>query len=321
MARLKFAFEEEYYKSHPRKLRDYVFGYFHLTAGLAAAFAPLSNVMLEIPFVKTFVAKSLGITDRRPLPRFVKSRKSRLRSPQERKPDIHDRKKIIFLPDAFSRYAEPETEQAAFEILSTCGFEVQVLPVIGAGAALYSKGFIEAAQGHAKRLLETLDELDPDRIASIVGIEPPEIYFLKHDYLDLLPVIIRPADILGGRGTGLAATPEEFERVVANGLDASPISEVLIEQSIAGWKEYELEVMRDRADNCVVICSIENVDPMGVHTGDSITVAPAQTLSDVEYQQMRDAAFACIRRVGVETGGSNVDASQTDPHSRMEVSW
>ena len=91
-----------------------------------------------------------------------------------------------------------------------------------------------------------------------------------------------------------------------NGLDASPISEILIEQSIAGWKEYELEVMRDRADNCVIICSIENVDPMGVHTGDSITVAPAQTLSDVEYQAMRDAAFACIRRVGVETGGSNV---------------
>jgi carbamoyl-phosphate synthase large subunit len=121
-----------------------------------------------------------------------------------------------------------------------------------------------------------------------------------------LPVIIRPAFILGGRGTGIASTMEEFRRVAANGLDASPISEILIERSIAGWKEYELEVMRDRADNCVIICSIENVDPMGVHTGDSITVAPAQTLSDVEYQRMRDAAFACIRRVGVETGGSNV---------------
>ena len=121
-----------------------------------------------------------------------------------------------------------------------------------------------------------------------------------------LPCIIRPAYILGGRGTGIAATAEEFEAVAANGLDASPISEILIEKSIAGWKEYELEVMRDHADNCVIICSIENVDPMGVHTGDSITVAPAQTLSDVEYQEMRDAAFACIRRVGVETGGSNV---------------
>jgi carbamoyl-phosphate synthase large subunit len=121
-----------------------------------------------------------------------------------------------------------------------------------------------------------------------------------------LPVIIRPAYILGGRGTGMAATPDELARVAAAGLEASPISEILIERSIAGWKEYELEVMRDRVDNCVVVCSIENLDPMGVHTGDSITVAPAQTLSDVEYQRMRDAAFACIRRVGVETGGSNI---------------
>ena len=121
-----------------------------------------------------------------------------------------------------------------------------------------------------------------------------------------LPVIIRPAYILGGKGTAFAHSVEEFESVAALGLKASPISEILIEQSIKGWKEYELEVMRDHADNCVVICSIENVDPMGVHTGDSITVAPAQTLSDVEYQEMRNAAFACIRRVGVETGGSNV---------------
>ena len=121
-----------------------------------------------------------------------------------------------------------------------------------------------------------------------------------------LPVIIRPAYILGGRGTGIANTLEEFHAVVANGLAASPISEILIETSIVGWKEYELEVMRDKNDNCVVICSIENIDAMGVHTGDSMTVAPAMTLSDVEYQKMRDAAFACIRRVGVETGGSNV---------------
>jgi carbamoyl-phosphate synthase large subunit len=121
-----------------------------------------------------------------------------------------------------------------------------------------------------------------------------------------LPIIIRPAYILGGRGTGIAHTPEEFTRLAANGIAASPIGEILIEESIAGWKEYELEVMRDKADNCVIICSIENVDPMGVHTGDSITIAPAMTLSDFEYQMMRDAAFACIRRVGVETGGSNV---------------
>jgi carbamoyl-phosphate synthase large subunit len=121
-----------------------------------------------------------------------------------------------------------------------------------------------------------------------------------------LPVVIRPAFILGGKGTGIASTPAELDHLATLGLDASPIREILIERSIAGWKEYELEVMRDRADNCVIVCSIENLDPMGVHTGDSITVAPAQTLSDVEYQLMRDAAFACIRRVGVETGGSNV---------------
>jgi carbamoyl-phosphate synthase large subunit len=133
-----------------------------------------------------------------------------------------------------------------------------------------------------------------------------------------LPVIVRPAFILGGRGTGIATTLDEFEHLAMVGLAASPIGEILIEESIAGWKEFELEVMRDRADNCVVICSIENVDPMGVHTGDSITVAPAQTLSDVEYQRMRNEAFACIRRVGVETGGSNVQFA-LDPVSGRQV--
>ena len=134
-----------------------------------------------------------------------------------------------------------------------------------------------------------------------------------------LPCVIRPAYILGGRGTGIASTMEEFEKVAAYGLESSPISEILIEQSIVGWKEYELEVMRDHADNCVIICSIENVDPMGVHTGDSITVAPAQTLSDYEYQLMRDAAFAVIRRVGVETGGSNVQFAVNPENGDMVV--
>jgi carbamoyl-phosphate synthase large subunit len=120
------------------------------------------------------------------------------------------------------------------------------------------------------------------------------------------PVIVRPSYILGGAGTGMADDRESFVEIARTGLAASPITEILIERSIAGWKEYELEVMRDRADNCVVVCSIENLDPMGVHTGDSITVAPAQTLSDVEYQRMRDAAFSCIRRIGVDTGGSNI---------------
>ena len=128
------------------------------------------------------------------------------------------------------------------------------------------------------------------------------------------PIMVRPSYILGGAGTGIAPDAEALVRLAAEGLDASPISEVLVERSIAGQKEYELEVMRDHADNCVVICSIENFDPMGVHTGDSITVAPAQTLTDVEYQEMRDAAFACIRRVGVETGGSNVQFA-VDPRT------
>ncbi len=132
------------------------------------------------------------------------------------------------------------------------------------------------------------------------------------------PLMIRPSYILGGAGTGIAATRDDLVRLAGEGLDASPISEVLVEQSIAGQKEFELEVMRDCADNCVVICSIENFDPMGVHTGDSITVAPSQTLTDVELQTMRDAAFACIRRVGVETGGSNVQFA-VDPVDGRQV--
>ncbi len=120
------------------------------------------------------------------------------------------------------------------------------------------------------------------------------------------PVMVRPSFILGGKGTGIASDAESFVQLAREGIEASPVSEILVERSIAGWKEYELEVMRDHADNCVIVCSIENFDAMGVHTGDSITVAPAQTLSDVEYQEMRDDAFKVIRRVGVETGGSNI---------------
>jgi carbamoyl-phosphate synthase large subunit len=120
------------------------------------------------------------------------------------------------------------------------------------------------------------------------------------------PIMIRPSFILGGSGTGIAHDEAQLRLLAGEGIAASPISEILVERSVAGWKEFELEVMRDNADNCVVVCGIENFDPMGVHTGDSITVAPIQTLSDVEYQEMRDDAFAVLRRVGVETGGSNV---------------
>ena len=133
------------------------------------------------------------------------------------------------------------------------------------------------------------------------------------------PLIIRPAYTLGGSGGGIAYNREEFEEILARGLDLSPVTEVLIEESLLGWKEYEMEVMRDRNDNCVVICSIENLDPMGVHTGDSITVAPAQTLSDKEYQIMRDASFAVIREIGVETGGSNIQFSVDPETGRMIV--
>ena len=133
------------------------------------------------------------------------------------------------------------------------------------------------------------------------------------------PLIIRPAFTLGGSGGGIAYNREELELIVEQGLDRSPVHEVLIEESLLGWKEFEMEVMRDRADNCVVVCSIENLDPMGVHTGDSITVAPTQTLTDREYQAMRDASFAVIREIGVETGGSNIQFAVNPENGRMVV--
>ena len=137
--------------------------------------------------------------------------------------------------------------------------------------------------------------------------------------LAMFPLIIRPSFTLGGSGGGIAYNREEFERIVANGLDLSPVHEVLVEECLLGWKEYEMEVMRDHKDQCVVICSIENFDPMGVHTGDSITVAPAMTLTDKEYQVMRDASFAVIREIGVETGGSNIQFSVDPATGRMVV--
>ncbi len=164
-------------------------------------------------------------------------------------------------------------------------------------AAMVEIGLAVPASGFAHSLDEALE------IAESIGY----------------PVMVRPSFILGGAGTGIAADRDRFVRLAGEGLDASPVGEVLVEQSIAGQKEFELEVMRDGADNCVVVCSIENVDPMGVHTGDSVTVAPAQTLTDVEYQAMRDAAFACIRRVGVETGGSNVQFAVDPATGRQTI--
>jgi carbamoyl-phosphate synthase large subunit len=139
------------------------------------------------------------------------------------------------------------------------------------------------------------------------------------DRIGRLPVIIRPAFTLGGTGGGIAYNREEFEELARRGIELSPVSEILVEESLIGWKEFEMEVMRDRADNCVVICSIENFDPMGVHTGDSITVAPIQTLTDKEYQIMRDASFAVIREIGVETGGSNIQFAVNPDNGRMVI--
>jgi carbamoyl-phosphate synthase large subunit len=133
------------------------------------------------------------------------------------------------------------------------------------------------------------------------------------------PVVIRPSFTLGGTGGGIAYNPEEFETICKRGLEASPTNELLIEESLLGWKEYEMEVVRDKADNCIIVCSIENLDPMGVHTGDSITVAPAQTLSDKEYQILRNASLAVLREIGVDTGGSNVQFSINPKDGRMVV--
>ena len=159
-----------------------------------------------------------------------------------------------------------------------------------------------------------------------IGLEVPRSALVNNlrDGLDFagkigFPVIIRPSFTLGGSGGGIAYNREELMEILARGLDLSPVHECLIEESVLGWKEYELEVMRDLADNVIIICSIENMDPMGVHTGDSITVAPAQTLTDREYQDMRDAAIAVMREIGVETGGSNVQFAVNPQDGRMTV--
>ncbi|HSF77409.1 MAG TPA: carbamoyl-phosphate synthase large subunit [Steroidobacteraceae bacterium] len=159
-----------------------------------------------------------------------------------------------------------------------------------------------------------------------IGLETPRSY-IAHSMEEALavqaevgfPAVIRPSFTLGGSGGGIAFNREEFEQIVERGLDASPTSEVLIEESVLGWKEFEMEVVRDRNDNCIIVCSIENLDPMGVHTGDSITVAPAQTLTDKEYQRMRDASIAVLRKIGVECGGSNVQFAVNPADGRLLV--
>ena len=177
--------------------------------------------------------------------------------------------------------------------------------MIGANADAIDKG------ENRQRFKDAMIKIGLDLPVSGVAHSMEEAKAIAED-IGTMPLVIRPAFTLGGTGGGIAYNKEEFETIVTSGLDLSPTTEVLVEECLLGWKEYEMEVMRDHADNCVVICSIENFDPMGVHTGDSITVAPAQTLSDREYQIMRDASFAVIREIGVETGGSNIQFS-VDP--------
>ena len=159
-----------------------------------------------------------------------------------------------------------------------------------------------------------------------IGLETPRSHQIKTlaQALDALediglPAIIRPSFTMGGTGGGIAYNKDEFIDIVERGIDASPTSEVLIEESVLGWKEYEMEVVRDKKDNCIIICSIENLDPMGIHTGDSITIAPALTLTDKEYQMMRDASIAVLREIGVETGGSNVQFAVNPADGRLIV--
>ena len=159
-----------------------------------------------------------------------------------------------------------------------------------------------------------------------IGLETPRAFIahtMEEAYAGRLqlgyPVVIRPSFTMGGSGGGIAYNREEFEAIVSRGLDASPTTEVLLEESVLGWKEFEMEVVRDRRDNCIIVCSIENLDPMGVHTGDSITVAPAQTLTDKEYQRMRDASIAVLRKIGIETGGSNVQFAVNPADGRLLV--
>ncbi|MDF1755437.1 MAG: carbamoyl-phosphate synthase large subunit [Verrucomicrobiales bacterium] len=201
---------------------------------------------------------------------------------------------------------------AAMDLFNSGYLEKAGVKMIGANAEAIEKG--------EDRLLfkEAMTKIGLDMPHSGVAHSMDEATKIA-DEIGSFPLIIRPAYTLGGSGGGIAYNRDELASIVKRGLDLSPVTEVLIEESLLGWKEYEMEVMRDRADNCVVICSIENLDPMGVHTGDSITVAPAQTLTDREYQIMRDASFACIREIGVETGGSNIQFSVNPENGRMIV--
>jgi carbamoyl-phosphate synthase large subunit len=237
---------------------------------------------------------------------------------------------------ADATYVEPITPEMVEKIIAREKPDA-LLPTMGGQTALntamklYENG---ALQRHGVELIgakaDVIDRAEDrlkfrDAMAEI-GVESPRsaiAHTMEEARAALamtgLPAVIRPSFTLGGTGGGIAYNKAEFEQIVAGGLEASPTTEVLIEESVLGWKEYEMEVVRDSADNCIIVCSIENVDPMGIHTGDSVTVAPALTLTDKEYQRMRDASIACLRKIGVDTGGSNVQFGLNPADGRMVV--
>src|SRR5881275_2355583 len=239
-------------------------------------------------------------------------------------------------------YIEPLTREYLEEIIRveferTTGGKFALLPTVGgqtalnlavalADAGILDKYGVELIGAQLRAIKMAEDRLLFKDAMTRIGLDVPKSALVNNlrDGLEFsgkigFPVIIRPSFTLGGSGGGIAYNREELLEILARGLDLSPVHEVLIEESVLGWKEYELEVMRDLTDNVIIICSIENFDPMGVHTGDSITVAPAQTLTDREYQAMRDAAIAVIRKVGVETGGSNIQFAVHPGTGRMTV--
>ncbi|MFT8886600.1 MAG: carbamoyl-phosphate synthase large subunit, partial [Acetobacter papayae] len=237
---------------------------------------------------------------------------------------------------ADATYVEPITPEVVERIILKERPDA-VLPTMGGqtalntAMALHASGFLERHNveliGAKADVIDRAEDRQKFReTMDAIGIESPRSLIAHtmaeaHEALREIgfPAIIRPSFTMGGSGGGIAYNREEFDQIVASGLDASPTTEVLVEESVLGWKEYEMEVVRDTADNCIIICSIENIDPMGVHTGDSVTVAPALTLTDKEYQRMRDASLACLRAIGVETGGSNVQFGVNPKDGRMVV--
>jgi carbamoyl-phosphate synthase large subunit len=248
-------------------------------------------------------------------------------------PEVADRTYIEPLTTAYlEEIIRVETEMMApghgvFAVLPTVGGQTALnLAVDLADSGVLEKYGVELIGAKLEAIKKAEDRLLFKDAMAKIGLDMPKSQLVRNvsDGLAFaakigFPVVIRPSFTLGGSGGGIAYNREEMTDILARGLDLSPVHECLIEESVLGWKEYELEVIRDLADNVIIICSIENFDPMGVHTGDSITVAPAQTLTDREYQVMRDAAIACIREIGVETGGSNVQFAVNPRNGRMTV--